>query len=253
MDDMSVNEIWARTFDRVKSEVPIPMVWLAMQSVHPLAIDGNRFVVALPADGKYLEINLDSTETYQAIEECLKDLAGRPLAFHIIRGETLEDWETEKKELIGETSHAVEAPMESLAWPEGIAPWDMPEGEIPAAFTFDAPLSGSYTPSSSANINISNGFDTWEKLAEWISHEYKLCPNIRYAHGQAKFMMRACVKIVATMERIMPSNMPIDNNMERLFAKTIERVAGLLSLDAFFVGLEVMRIRQMVGLDRDYS
>ena len=98
----SLSEIWARTFSRVKQEVDIPTVWLAMQAVRPLTLDGNRFIGTIPKDLRYLAMNLDSNDAAHAIESALADIAGRPLAFHLIEGETVEDWEKEKAELLGE-------------------------------------------------------------------------------------------------------------------------------------------------------
>src|SRR5579862_6977387 len=97
---MPLSEIWARTFNRVKREVDIPTVWLAMQAVRPLVIENNRFVAAIPADLRYLSMNLDSSETTQAIEDALAEIAGHPLIFHLIKGTTIEDWETEKASMV---------------------------------------------------------------------------------------------------------------------------------------------------------
>ena len=93
---MSLTEIWARVFDRVRREVAVPTVWLAMQAVRPLTIDGNFFVATLPPESQYLAINLQGFEATTAIEEALQAVTGRVLAFRLIEGQTLADWQREK-------------------------------------------------------------------------------------------------------------------------------------------------------------
>src|SRR5579875_1319911 len=95
-ETMSLTEIWARVFDRARKEIDVPTVWLAMQAVRPLTIDGNFFVATLPPDSQYLAINIQGFEATTAIEEALQAVTGRVLAFRLISGQTLADWEREK-------------------------------------------------------------------------------------------------------------------------------------------------------------
>ena len=93
---MEPTEIWARTFDIVRAELAVPTVWLAMQAAKPLAVDGNYFVAALSHQDEYLESHLQTTEATLAIEEALRTITGRVLAFRLIIGDALSDWEAQK-------------------------------------------------------------------------------------------------------------------------------------------------------------
>jgi hypothetical protein len=239
---MPLSEVWARTFHRVQREIDIPTVWLAMQAVRPIAIDGNRFVATIPQDLRYLAMNLETSDTAHAIESALEEITGRPLAFLIIEGQTLEDWEAEKAEVLG-------------TGPVGFVEEDEPTSTLPPSFSESASSESASTASSvpppafaPVAAAAGEGFDTWERLNEFIAHEQKHFPLIRYPHGQARYMLVCARMISGTMDRLMPGpGQPSDSGQERQLAKSIERLAANLSLDPFFVSLEVMRYRQLTG------
>ena len=247
---MPLSEIWARTFNRVQREVDIPTVWLAMQAVRPIIVDGNRFVATLPPDLRYLSMNLESSDAAHAIESSLEEIMGRPLAFILIEGQTVEDWEAEKAELLGsapiltfddDDDMGPEFPVDTSDNPIFAAMAAAPPSPAP---TFAPPTS---TPSFSGAPS-DEGFDSWEKLNGYIGHEQKHFPLIRYPHGQARFLLHCARHISGTMDRLMPPpGAPSDNEQERQLAKSIERLAQGLSLDPFFVSLEIMRFRQWTG------
>jgi hypothetical protein len=112
---------------------------------------------------------------------------------------------------------------------------------------FGAPI---FTPGQSivAHEPSGEGFDTWTNLNDHISRAFRAFPLVRYPHGQARFLVHMVRLISGTMDRLMPGpGREPDLEAERLLAKTIERLASVLSLDAFFVALEIMRYRQMIG------
>lgn len=246
-DIASISEVWARTFSRVKQEIDVPTVWLAMQAVRPLTIDGNRFIGTIPKDLRYLSMNLDSSEANGAIEQALQEIAGRPLVFHLIDGETIEDWEKEKSDLLvppaDEQFYLDTADLE-FSWPMETAPVtsisEGPFAEYRGQETvYRPPLNDPEGP---------DGFDSWEKLNEFIAQEYKASPSVRYAHGQAKYLLKCARVFSGTIDRLMPRpGEPPDNEKERLLTKSIERLGIVLSLDPLFVSLEIMRYRMIAG------
>lgn len=242
-ESMSLSEIWARTFNRVQREIDIPTVWLAMQAVRPIVVDGNRFVASLPPDLRYLAMNLESSDAAHAIESSLEEIMGRPLAFLLIEGQTVEDWEAEKVELLGTSPFVSFGSMDD---DEDGMPVDASAQSQPT-FSAPPPAFKDSPPTYTASVPPgTDGFDTWEKLNEFISHEIKHFPNIRYPHGQAKYLLLCVQMMSGTMDRLMPPGVS-DNNQDRQLVKSIERLATNLTLDPFFVSLELMRYRQSIG------
>ena len=253
-ESMPLSEIWARTFNRVQREVDIPTVWLAMQAVRPLVVDGNRFVATLPPDLRYLSMNLESSDAAHAIESSLEEIMGRPLAFILIEGQSVEDWEAEKAELLGGApmiTYDDDGDLEFTEFPvdtTGQPAFDAPPSFTPPPPAFGPAPTSTSTPPVYRAVAGDEGFDSWEKLNSYIGHEQKGFPLIRYPHGQARFLMHCAKHISGTMDRLMPPpGAPPDNEQERLLAKSIERLAQGLTLDPFFVSLEIMRYRQSIG------
>jgi len=203
-------EIWGMVFEIVRKQLPIPAVWLAMQAAKPLTIDGNYFVAALPPQERYLSNNLQDDQTATAIEDALKEITGRILAFRLIEGATLADWEQEKAR----------------------------------EFAQPAPTSA-HLPSADSPPNVS---PTWEKLNERLMHGYKTAPFIKYPHGQAQFVLAAVQCVSNTMDLLMPpTGAPRDDLQERALAKVIERLGSVINLDPMFLSLELLRFRGTQG------
>jgi hypothetical protein len=249
---MEPTEIWARTFDIVRAELAVPTVWLAMQAAKPLAVDGNYFVAALSHQDEYLESHLEGNEATLAIEEALRTVTGRVLAFRLIIGDALTDWEAQKA-LDAATSRPAEAPpaffrSESSAEPP------------PAFFRSESSPAPAETEPASVQPIVVRSYSestrvvspTWEKLNERLSLGYKSAPFIKYAHGQAQYVLTAVKLISDTMDVIMPPpGMPRDDAQERMLIKAIERLSGIINLDALFLSLELLRYRESQGKNID--
>lgn len=231
-------EIWARTFDRVRREVDVPTVWLAMQSVTPLAIDGSFFVASLPSDQQFLRINLENAEASSAIEEALREVTGRILAFRLIRGQTLADWERERP-------------------PDAVRPDAAYHGAAAQPFSSgqDTPTSSRSAPTRTVErsrpTREPSPSPSWDKLNERLSQGYKTAPFNKYPHGQARYLMQ-CIPIISdTMDVLMPPpGQPRDEHQERSLAKTLDRLGSIMgNLDPIFIALELLRFRQSEGID----
>ena len=71
---------------------------------------------------------------------------------------------------------------------------------------------------------------TWEKLSERLNHGYKTAPFIKYPHGQAQYVLTAVKMISDTMDvQMPPAGAPRDEAQERLLAKVIERLSGIIN------------------------
>ena len=249
---MEPTEIWNKAFDIVRREVAVPTVWLAMQAARPLTIDGNYFVAALPAHEDYLAGHLQDNQATSAIEEALRTVTGRILAFRLITGETLSDWDALKARDAA-TSRPAEAPPTFLR-PSEIA-------EPPPAFfrseSSQAPAPQPTAPPQAAPVASASTrtvSPSWEKLNERLSTGYKTTPYIKYAHGQAQYILTGIKMISDTMDVMMPPpGAPRDDAQERMLTKTVERLSGIVNLDALFLALELMRYRDSVGKGVDVA
>jgi len=253
---MEPTEIWNRAFEVVRRELAVPTVWLAMQAARPLTIDGNYFVAALTAQEEYLAGHLQGHQATAAIEEALRAITGRILAFRLIMGNSLADWEAQKTREAS-SSRPAEAPptflrsseiaepppafFRSEYSPAPAAPEPAPAAPVPAAPAPAAPRASNRTVSPS-----------WEKLNERLGQGYKSAPYIKYAQGQAQFILTAVKMISDTMDVMMPPpGAPRDDAQERLLTKAIERLSGIVNLDALFLALELMRFRESQGKNVD--
>ncbi len=233
---MGPTEIWAAAADRVRQEIADPTVWLAMRAAQPLTVDGNFFVAALPPPEQYLAAHLLNHRTATAIEDALRNAAGRILAFRIVIGTSLADWEAEK---LRETGGAGEND-----------PFlDIPIADTPAAADAPAPSAGNIARPAETAREVA---PTWEKLTERLNHGYKTAPLVKYPHGQAQFVLTAVKLISDTMDVLMPPpGAPRDDAQERQLAKLIERLSGIVNLDPLFISLELLRYREGRGKNLD--
>ncbi len=254
---MEPTEIWAKAFESVRQEVAVPTVWLAMEAARPLTIDGNYFVAALSLQEAYLAGHLQDNLATSAIEEALRTITGRILAFRLIIGESLADWEGVKAREAA-SSRPAEAPPTFLRPSEIAEPppaffrsesSPAPAAPEPAPRPV-APQSVAPPAASGASTHVASPSPSWEKLNERLSAGYKATPYIKYAHGQAMFVLTAMRIISDTMDVLMPPpGAPRDDAQERMLGKTIDRLSGIVNLDSLFLALELMRFRDSQGKD----
>lgn len=238
----SPQEIWAQVFERVRKEVDVATVWIALQAVEPLGVEGSYFVGTLPPDMRFLAGNLENDESATAIETALREITGRILAFHLIQGQTMDDWMQEKTTATLRPI-SMSAPARPMAQPAPAAPQTPP----PAPFVPARPAPAAAAPPVSSRTV----YPTWEKLDEHLAKGYKVAPLIKYAHGQARYLMECVQSISDTMDVLMPPpGQPRDELQERHLAKTIDRLGNVLGqLDSLFIALELWRYRQRIGRD----
>ena len=233
---MEPSEIWVDVTRRVQQEIADPTVWIAMQQVSPLLIDGPFFVAALPRQDQYLATHLLNNQATLAIEDALRNTAGRILAFRLIIGDSAADWEAEKKQ---------EQPAAEDDIPAEFR--DSFDDAAPTALTRPAP----YAAPAEAAREVSQ---TWEKLSERLNQGYKAAPFIKYPHGQAQYVLTAVKMISDTMDvQMPPAGSPRDDSQERALAKTVERLSGIVNLDPLFISLELLRYRELHGKNSDIT
>lgn len=238
---MEPSDIWDRVCDRVRQEIADPTVWLAMRAAKPLLVDGSFFVAALSPQEEYLSAHLLNNQAATAIEEALRDAAGRILAFRLIVGHSAADWEAEKRREQGSAAaEAADIPAAPAVSRPALA-----EAAAPAPTEAAAPA-----PTEPAR-DVSQ---TWEKLSERLNLGYKSAPFIKYPHGQAQYVLTAVKMISDTMDvQMPPAGAPRDDVQERALAKVIERLSGIANLDPLFISLELLRYRAGRGKGADIT
>jgi len=222
---------------RVRQEIADPTVWLAMRAAQPLTIDGSFFVAALPPQEEYLAVHLLNNQTTTAIEDALKEAAGRILAFRLVIGTSVAAWDAEKAREAGAAAEPAADPF-----------LDIPTVS-PATDLVHAP-----PRSASAAEAAREVAPTWEKLSERLNHGYKTAPFVKYPHGQAQFVLTAVKIISDTMDvQMPPAGAPRDEYQERQLAKIVERLSGIINLDPLFISLELLRYRELHGKNLDIA
>ena len=245
---MELDEIWARAFEMVRKAVTVPTVWLAMQAAKPLVIDGNYFVVALTRQDEYLESHLEDNQATTAIEDALRAITGRILAFRLVIGETVAEWEAQKAR---DDATAAPAPISPVAAPAPTKQMTAAPAHatLKPAKTQTTQTTQTPSPPSTSTREVS---PTWVTLSDRIMHGYKGAPFIKYPHGQAQYVLAAVKLISDTMDVLMPPpGAPRDEQEERMLAKTIERLGSMINLDPMFLSLELFRYRDSQGKNTD--
>lgn len=230
----SVRELWLRAFNHVRDTIDIATVWLAMQAAVPIAIDGYYFVAGIAPEDQYLASNLQSSEATAAIEDSLQQQTGRVLALQIIEGTTWADWQAQKPAVTGQSAPA---PIPAASMPPPAA----------SASAASPPPAATGSAAVALDTLAADPSPSWEKLNERLAQGYKAAP-IKYAQGQARFVLKAARLISDTMDTLLPApGLPSDDAGERALAKSMERLGSIINLDPLFLALEVMRYRQAQG------
>lgn len=256
---MEPGQIWANVANRVRQEVADPTVWLALRAAQPLLVDGSFFVAALPPSDEYLAAHLLSNQAATAIEEALRDAAGRILAFRLIIGTSAADWAAEKAReqsaqdnsgfVPASPEHQAAEPPPAFFRSEATPP---PTELAPRPAPADRPQEN--RSQEKAREKAREVAPTWEKLSERLNLGYKAAPFVKYPHGQAQFVLTAVKLISDTMDvQMPPPGAPRDDTQERLLAKAIERLSGIINLDPLFIALELLRYRELQGKNADIA
>ncbi|MBW3635217.1 MAG: hypothetical protein KY445_01970 [Armatimonadetes bacterium] len=86
--------VWREVRKRVFINLPFSLgVAEALETVVPITLDGDHFVVGLPAAQYPMAANLNTSAVKNTVENILRQAAGRPIKFEVIEGTTVEDWQ----------------------------------------------------------------------------------------------------------------------------------------------------------------
>lgn len=228
--------LWRRATQIVRQRTSSPTVWIALQEVRPLTVQNNQFVGGLTTEQFYLAIHLQSFETNVLIEDALREIAGRPLAFDLIEGGSISDWNMLRGTNVPLPTIAASRPTEAST---------PSESRIGTALDWETSIQSGIQRESTRDV-----YPTWDKLNERLGQIAKSSPLMKYSHGQARFILESVRAISDTMDLLMPPvSQPSDPAQERNLTKMIERVGAAVSLDPLFISLELLRFRESEGKD----
>jgi hypothetical protein len=92
-----VSQVWHRVTELVKTRLVLPALWRAMEEAKALVVDENRLVLGFPARSAHGAGLLMDSKNLNVIEQAVAEVAGQPWRLKIIHGETLQDWQDQKK------------------------------------------------------------------------------------------------------------------------------------------------------------
>ncbi|RYG70808.1 hypothetical protein EON80_06775 [bacterium] len=82
-------EVRKRVFTKVAFSLPVAET---LEAVIPITLEGDHFVVGLDLAHCLMASNLHGGQVKNAIENILRQAAGRPIIFELIEGTTIEEW-----------------------------------------------------------------------------------------------------------------------------------------------------------------
>lgn len=204
MTGAALDEFWRRAMSAVKGRIIQPSMWRALEQLAPLVVEDDTLVLGLSSGLQYHASQLTSADRRNAIENVLSEMMGRRMAFRIIEGDTLEDWEQAKlRDAVLRTTEASKR----------------------ATRDRDRQLE-----------------DSWESVSDEVHRVYSRIPLKQMPQSRAAFL-EAALPIIATAQRrlLTGENASMEVN-QRAYARLIEKVASLSDLPPTWVALELHRM-----------
>jgi len=202
-DTASVREAWAQIVAQVKDRVNNRSLWEALEKSTAITLEDNTLIVGLEPRYAALAAQLGVSDHRRAIEACAVKVVGRPTAFRLIEGHTLEDWSATKLR-----DRVVAARRDAEA----------ERREQPAIDTA-----------------------TWDGLFEQAARSFSAMTLRQLPQTKARYLSEMLYALSDNMDRLMPEEP--DEASERMLARVIDRVAGNAEVPATMVAMELERLR----------
>lgn len=189
-----INAAWIRVVEMAKQATLAPTLFRALDRAIPLAWENGQFVVGMDSHDGMLLSALQSGEYQLKIEQALRIVcADSAIKFRVVEGTTLDAWESAK---IRDAAALKIAEQQAAKL-------------------------------ATATVNLGNA-TSWDELYDqvsrlWQETEYRTMPT-----GKGRFLNGAFAIIEQGLETLGEPN----EQTERLFARTIERLASLTATDA---------------------
>jgi hypothetical protein len=202
-ENLSVPELWAKTVEQVKLRVNHRSLWETLEKAVGIAIDDGTLIVGMNARNFNEAGHMQTSEHRNAIESVLSKLAGRPLRFRVIEGETQAEWEA---------TQAREVKVAAMR-----------------ATTYDRRDKESSTAQS------------WDTIYDQVAKTWSSLSGRQLALIRSKYMAEMVTIVADAMDRLgTPEG---DEHAQRLISRVIDRIAGNVEIPSTVVAYEIDRLR----------
>jgi hypothetical protein len=203
-ENLSAQEIWAKTVEQVKLRVSHRSLWETLEKAVGIAIEDGILIVGMNARNFNEAGHMQTSEHRNAIETTASQLFGQPLKIRVIEGETLAEWEAAK------VRDAKVAAMKATTY-------DRRDRESSTAQSWDG---------------------VYEHVAKsWSSLHARQLPQIR-----SRYLKEMATAVADAIDRFQPAE--TDEHAQRLIARIIDRIAGNIESPSALVAYEIDRIRK---------
>lgn len=204
-------DLWHDTVNEVKKRFMQPSFWQALETVIPITIEGQLFVVGLPAAAGHYAGYLTGSENRNRLERIIVELTGGiPLTLRMIEGTDETDWEEIKKRELAATN-AQQARLTR----------------------FDPAQPGAASRPA-----------TWESLFERIYAMFSRAQGHNLPQGRVKYLLQIIPILSEQSRKIMDASRFDADRNERALARIIEKIASLVEVPAAVVALELYRYEE---------
>nr|CAA9223084.1 hypothetical protein AVDCRST_MAG63-599 [uncultured Armatimonadetes bacterium] len=203
-------QMWTQAVNRVKQEVIAPTLWRALEVTHPVAWEGNNFVVGMDSSEGQLAGQLNAGENRGVVERVLRSVTGNnDLVFRVVEGTSYADWEFAKaRDAAARNAQTVAAQRRSVE-----------------AATF-----GSWD-------------DIYEQVTRmWASSEHRSLPV-----GRGRYLSQALALVEKAMDTLYPKEGKVDEQMVRGLSRVLDRVASYTASDAALLAYLMLERRNKGG------
>jgi hypothetical protein len=192
---IDLNALWSYVTTQVKGKITLPSLWRAMEAAKPIALEDNELVMGFPAMSGHQAGLLTNPQHKNVIEQVLEAATRVRLELRVIDGETLEDWETLKRNR-EEATRLQEQTRQQL------------------------------------RKQVEQG-DSWEAVGESLIRRFSGVPNRGLASVQGRFLEEAIRTVVEAYPRLMPETP--DEHDERNYSRTLERISERVNVPAAMI------------------
>ena len=202
-ESLSAHDLWAKTVEQVKLRVNHRSLWESLEKTVGLAFDNGTIIVGMSTRYFNEAGQMQTSEHRNAIESTLSALAGRPITFRVIEGDTAADWAATQQR------DARVAAMKS-------ATFDKRDRESSSSQSWDAV------------------YDLVTK--KWSGLHGRQLPQIR-----SRYVKEMVEAMAEAMDNLQPSDS--DEHAQRLIARVIDRIAGNVEVPSAVIAFEIDRAR----------
>lgn len=205
----NMHATWAQVVEMAKAAAVSPALYRALDLTIPIAWEGNYFAIGLNStDGLYAS-SLKSSDHQLKIEQALRKLTNnRDLKLRVLDSPTLEAWNAFK-----------------------------------ATEVVAARLAEQQAARQTASPTQATDLATWDAVYDQLNRQWSTFEFRTLASGKGRFLQSA----IGTIDEAMDTLGATDEQNERAFSRTLERIGSMTSTDPALVGYLLFERRRLAG------